>query len=186
VGLDGTGVLGVAVGQTDIPMHMGPTHMPRRTSAVGGDQDDWGQCGFAHGDPENTPNTPIRRQRTIASPPASAELTSSRNKEDKHTMKFMMKLPDWRPEINTGLLGWILILGWLVILALALPAEAQTSPQPNSTIRQACSSDVRTLCAAVVPGGGRIKECMLQKRDQLSQACKDGLTAAKGPPGPRT
>ena len=54
MGLDGTGVLGVAVGQTDIPMHMGPTHMPRRTSAVGGDQDDWGQSGFAHGDPENT------------------------------------------------------------------------------------------------------------------------------------
>jgi hypothetical protein len=93
-------------------------------------------------------------------------------------MKFMMKSPDWRPEVNTGLLGWILILGWLVILAFALPAAAQTSPPPNSTIRQACSADVRTLCAGVMRGGGRIKQCMMEKRDQLSQACKDGLRAA--------
>lgn len=51
MGLDGTAAPGAAVGETAIPMHMGLTHMLRRTTAVGGDQDDWGQSKFAHGDP---------------------------------------------------------------------------------------------------------------------------------------
>ena len=49
--LDGTAVPGAAVGETAILMYMDLTHMPRRTTAVGGVQDDWGQSGFAHGDP---------------------------------------------------------------------------------------------------------------------------------------
>jgi hypothetical protein len=39
------------------------------------------------------------------------------------------------------------------------------------------------LCAGVFPGGGRIKQCMIEKRDQLSEACKTALLAARAKAG---
>jgi hypothetical protein len=65
----------------------------------------------------------------------------------------------------------LLGLGLLSILALAVAA------QPAASLRAACGSDVRTVCAGVMPGGGRIKQCMIDKHDQLSKACKDALAA---------
>jgi hypothetical protein len=69
---------------------------------------------------------------------------------------------------------WLLGLGLLSILALGgRPAAAQ----PAASLRAACASDVSTVCAGVMPGGGRIKQCMIDKREQLSKACKDALVA---------
>jgi len=85
-------------------------------------------------------------------------------------------MPDWRPEMNAGLLGWLLIVGWLVLLALALPVAAQTA-LPSAKVRDACLADVRSLCAGVTPGGGRIKQCMTEKRDQVSTGCRQALAA---------
>jgi hypothetical protein len=42
-------------------------------------------------------------------------------------------------------------------------------------VRQACGSDVRSLCSGIMPGGGRIKQCMIDKFDQLSDGCKAAL-----------
>jgi hypothetical protein len=42
-------------------------------------------------------------------------------------------------------------------------------------LRSACSADVRTLCAGVPPGGGRIVECLASQAPALSPACKDVL-----------
>lgn len=41
--------------------------------------------------------------------------------------------------------------------------------------RSACSADIRTLCAGVAPGGGRIIQCISSNAASLSPACKDVL-----------
>jgi Cysteine rich repeat len=42
-------------------------------------------------------------------------------------------------------------------------------------LRSACGGDVRTLCAGVPPGGGRIIECLATQSASLSPACSDVL-----------
>jgi hypothetical protein len=73
-----------------------------------------------------------------------------------------------------------IMLGALMTLASGgLPAAAQTPP-PSGAVRAACAADIRAHCAGVQPGGGRIRQCMREKRDQLSQGCKRALVAARG------
>jgi hypothetical protein len=43
-------------------------------------------------------------------------------------------------------------------------------------LRSACGADVRTLCDGVVPGGGRIVQCLAVRAGSLSPACKDVLS----------
>jgi hypothetical protein len=68
----------------------------------------------------------------------------------------------------------------------AAPAAAATAPavivlrplRPREellVLRSACGGDVRSLCAAVQPGGGRIMQCLAQNAGALSPACKDVL-----------
>jgi len=52
----------------------------------------------------------------------------------------------------------------------------------GSAVRAACASDIRALCAGVTRGGGRIVQCMQQKRDQLSDGCKSALASARTQP----
>jgi hypothetical protein len=42
-------------------------------------------------------------------------------------------------------------------------------------VRSACSADIRSLCAGVAPGGGRIVQCVASNAASLSPACKDVL-----------
>jgi hypothetical protein len=42
-------------------------------------------------------------------------------------------------------------------------------------LRSACGGDVRTLCADVPAGGGRIVECLASQAPALSPACRDVL-----------
>jgi hypothetical protein len=71
------------------------------------------------------------------------------------------------------------MLGALMTLAFGdLPAAAQPA-RPSGAVRAACASDIRTVCSGVQPGGGRIRQCMREKRDQLSQGCKGALIAAR-------
>ncbi|MGJ4948184.1 hypothetical protein [Bradyrhizobium sp. HKCCYLS20291] len=53
----------------------------------------------------------------------------------------------------------------------------------TSAVRQACGSEVRTLCAGIMPGGGRIKQCMIEKFDKLSDGCRNALKDAKAQQG---
>ena len=43
-------------------------------------------------------------------------------------------------------------------------------------MRSACGGDIRTLCAGVAPGGGRIMQCIANRAGDLSPACRDVLT----------
>jgi Cysteine rich repeat len=42
-------------------------------------------------------------------------------------------------------------------------------------MRSACGADIRTLCAGVVPGGGRIMQCISDRAADLSPACQGVL-----------
>ncbi len=66
----------------------------------------------------------------------------------------------------------------LFVVAMALPfglryAAAQSTTPVATSLRDACREDVRALCA----GGGRVRQCLNEKRDQLSEACRSALAA---------
>lgn len=48
------------------------------------------------------------------------------------------------------------------------------SPQ---TPREACMGDYRKFCGDVSPGGGKIKQCLIAHRKDLSEACRAALDA---------
>ena len=60
------------------------------------------------------------------------------------------------------------------LVCCTLPARAQQM----TAARQACGHDVKTLCAGVQPGGGRILQCLRSHDAQVSAQCKSFLTAA--------
>ncbi|MCA1455588.1 hypothetical protein I6F35_20650 [Bradyrhizobium sp. BRP22] len=70
--------------------------------------------------------------------------------------------------------------------AAAAPAAAPAAPaaialrplRPREELfvaRSACGADVRSLCGGVVPGGGRIVQCLATNAASLSPACKEVL-----------
>ena len=70
-------------------------------------------------------------------------------------------------------LGGLLLVG---LTAIAQPAEAQVS----GAMREACRADYQKFCATLQPGGGRIRQCMLENADRLSPQCKDALKRQSG------
>jgi len=56
-----------------------------------------------------------------------------------------------------------------VIAVTVVPSVAFAQENP---MRSACKADIQTLCGAVQPGGGRIRDCMRQHRTALSATCK--------------
>jgi hypothetical protein len=76
-----------------------------------------------------------------------------------------------------------LLLGAVIAALFGGAAFAQSAAKPNEAVRQACAGDVRTLCAGVFPGGGRIKKCVIEKHDQLSDACKSAMLSARAMSG---
>jgi hypothetical protein len=73
-----------------------------------------------------------------------------------------------------------LVLGVILtgLALVALPALAQ-SPTPSAALRAACADDVRTHCAGVQRGGGRIMQCMKENSAKLSEACRNALAQAQ-------
>lgn len=46
--------------------------------------------------------------------------------------------------------------------------------------RQACAADYKRLCAGTSPGGGRIRKCLNDHFEGLSDACKQAVGARAG------
>lgn len=76
-----------------------------------------------------------------------------------------------------------LLLSAILAAIVTGGSAAAQSGKPSEQLRQACASDVRTLCAGITPGGGRIKQCMIEKSDQLSDGCKSAMQAARAMSG---
>ena len=59
----------------------------------------------------------------------------------------------------------------LLLLTAALPASAQVAGP--------CADVINKYCSGVIPGGGRIKQCLDKHMDETSIACKDWLAGMK-------
>jgi hypothetical protein len=59
----------------------------------------------------------------------------------------------------------------LLLFSAALPASAQ--------IAGPCADIVKKYCSGVVPGGGRVAQCLEKHMDEASIACKDWLAGMK-------
>jgi hypothetical protein len=70
--------------------------------------------------------------------------------------------------------------------AAAAPAVAPIGPMPMLRPREAlaivqvCGVEVRSLCAGVPFGGGRIISCLAANASSLSPSCYNALSAAAG------
>ncbi len=69
--------------------------------------------------------------------------------------------------IRTGML-----IVMLAVSSLATAALAQTAQE-----RAACHDDAQKLCAGVMPGGGRILDCLAKQKDKASAACQKVLAS---------
>ena len=69
----------------------------------------------------------------------------------------------------------------------AAPSSSDTTQpvpwQPGGRFRMACGEDLHRLCYGIQPGGGRLIQCLLSRRVQLSPACASRLAAARPAPG---
>lgn len=61
-----------------------------------------------------------------------------------------------------------------VFVVSMCPALAQA---PTAAEREACAADVKKFCAEVKPGGGRVRDCLSQHVDQLSDSCRNVVEA---------
>jgi hypothetical protein len=68
-------------------------------------------------------------------------------------------------------------VGTLLVL-LAHPALAQDRLIEGFEAAGACAADIAKVCAGVRPGEGRIKDCVLEKKADLSSSCSDALGKA--------
>ena len=62
---------------------------------------------------------------------------------------------------------------------LALSQMAGMNPEEMKAIRNYCKADVERLCPGVQPGGGRIKACLMEKKEQMSVGCAQALQQLK-------
>ncbi len=61
---------------------------------------------------------------------------------------------------------------------LAGPSVAQERWIANFHVVRACAADVVRLCGDVLPGEGRVKACLKEKKDGLSAGCLDAVLVA--------
>ena len=70
----------------------------------------------------------------------------------------------------------------LFLVSATLPAFAQQPSQLDQELemlRAYCKPDIERLCPNVPPGDGRIKECLMQQKMELSVGCAETLQKLK-------
>lgn len=70
-----------------------------------------------------------------------------------------------------------LVLTLALVLAAGTASAQQLNRQQLMSLRAACEPDIKTYCAGIQPGGGRIAQCLRTNAASLSQPCKDQLLA---------
>jgi orotidine-5'-phosphate decarboxylase len=56
---------------------------------------------------------------------------------------------------------------------------ARAAKQEAAKVREACKQDVEQLCPGVQPGGRRIRQCLRDHADKVSDGCKQAFQAAR-------
>jgi hypothetical protein len=71
----------------------------------------------------------------------------------------------------------------LLLVSAAMPAAFAQQPsqmdQELAALRAYCKPDIERLCPNVPPGGGRIKECLMERKMELSVGCAKALQELK-------
>ena len=65
----------------------------------------------------------------------------------------------------------------IILLLFTSGAMAQMRSGARAVL-QACKPDIARFCSQVPPGQGRIKACMKEHLQELSEPCKEGLFQA--------
>jgi hypothetical protein len=73
----------------------------------------------------------------------------------------------------------LLPLSCLTLFSLAAQAQDAPSAPQATPVREACAADFKKFCPDVQPGGGRMRACIAEHRDDLSQGCRDALQQAR-------
>lgn len=81
--------------------------------------------------------------------------------------------PCRRADATPGL--FFHLLAAIVVFAGVLIAQAAAAQDRKSLMREVCLADYQRLCSSVAPGGGRIKQCMLDHADELSNECRSAI-----------
>lgn len=67
-----------------------------------------------------------------------------------------------------------------LIGTLALLLSRVSAQDARGEARQACKADYSRLCSGISPGGGRVRKCLNDNFDGLSEACKRIVSAKAG------
>ena len=75
-------------------------------------------------------------------------------------------------------------LGFIAALAAAALMAASAAEAAPSAMARACAKDVKSVCADVKPGGGKLKACMKEHYSDLSDDCQIAIVKAAAPGAP--
>jgi hypothetical protein len=81
-------------------------------------------------------------------------------------------------EITPGAVMFARLVLTVSLLLAAAPAFAASQAIKDLVIAN-CKTDAGKFCATVIPGGGRIAECLKEHKEQVSAPCVDALLKAK-------
>jgi hypothetical protein len=74
-----------------------------------------------------------------------------------------------------------LLIGTLISSAPALAQEStiEAMEAEKEALQTYCKADIERLCPNVQLGGGRIKECLMAQKEQMSVGCAQALQKLK-------
>jgi|KBSMisStaDraftv2_1062788.scaffolds.fasta_scaffold2387603_2 hypothetical protein len=67
----------------------------------------------------------------------------------------------------------------VLALAMAGAMSAGAAFAGDRQLPEACKADVSSLCPGMTPGDGKIRKCMKEHRDKVSEGCRSAIKQAK-------
>jgi hypothetical protein len=67
----------------------------------------------------------------------------------------------------------------VLALALAGALSAGAALANERTLPEACQADASSLCPGMAPGDGKLRKCMKEHRDKVSEGCRSAIRQAK-------
>ncbi len=73
----------------------------------------------------------------------------------------------------------MVMLTAVFLSSFAFAEHHEAKKEMLQKLQEACSEDVKTLCADIEPGDKRIMKCLRKNRDKVSDGCKASLKDAR-------